>query len=119
MYTGVNGGIWSNLADLRKYLYALQYCLFLKCETVKLSYELLVPFNWYSPHRPPQTYVWNYNEIPDLENVTLSYEGKIGGFRTNVVMVPASELYIVTTTNNSMSYRSELIKALKQFNYIK
>jgi CubicO group peptidase (beta-lactamase class C family) len=52
MYTAVNGGMWSNVVDLRKYIYALQYCLFLKCDNVKLSQELLVPFNWYSPHRP-------------------------------------------------------------------
>jgi CubicO group peptidase (beta-lactamase class C family) len=119
MYTGANGTIWSNVGDLRKYLYALQYCLFLKCEEVKLADELLVPFNWYSPHRIPQTYCWYWNEIPNLEYTTLSYEGKIGGFCTDVVRIPQSEVTIVILSNNNTSYLTPIIEALKQFNYIR
>jgi CubicO group peptidase (beta-lactamase class C family) len=119
IYTGANGGIWSNVTDLRKFLYALQYCSFLKCDNVKLADELLVPFNWYSPHRIPQTYCWYWNEIPDLEYTTLSYEGKIGGYRTDIVRVPQSELFMIIVSNNSTSYRAPIIEALKQFNYIR
>ncbi|MBK7309559.1 MAG: beta-lactamase family protein [Sphingobacteriaceae bacterium] len=119
MYTAVNGGVWSNVVDLRKYLYALQYCLFLKCDNVKLSQELLVPFNWYSPHRPPHSYCWFIGQIPETESSSISYEGKIGGYRTEVMFVPSSELNIVIVSNNSTSYSQQLIPFLKKFNYIK
>jgi len=119
MYTAVNGGIWSNVVDLRKYLYALQYCLFLKCENVKLSQELLLPFNWYSPHRPPHTYCWFKDQLPDIESPSISYTGKIGGYSSELILIPSSELSIVIVSNNSTSYSQQIIPILKQFNYIK
>ena len=119
MYTAVNGGIWSNVVDLRKYLYALQYCLFLKCDNVKLSQELLVPFNWYSPHRLPHSYCWFLEQIPYTESPSISYEGKIGGYRSELFVIPSSEMSIVIVSNNSTLYSQQLIPILKQFNYIK
>ncbi len=119
MYTAVNGGVWSNVVDLRKYLYALQYCLFIKCENVKLSQELLLPFNWYSPHRPPHSYCWFIDQVPNIETSNISYEGKIGGYTSHIIIIPSSELNIVIVSNNSVSYAPLLIPVLKEFNYIK
>ncbi len=119
MYTAVNGGVWTNVVDLRKFIYALQYCLFIKCENVKLSQELLLPFNWYSPHRPPHTYCWYIGQIPDLESSCLSYEGKIGGYRSDLFFIPSSELSVIIVSNNSTTYSQQLIPILRQFNFIK
>jgi CubicO group peptidase (beta-lactamase class C family) len=119
IYTAANGGIWSNVNDLRKFLYAIQYCTFLKCESTKLADELLVPFNWYSPHRIPQTYCWYWNQIPNLESTTLWYQGRIGGYCTDVVRIPQSEMIIVICSNNNTSYLTPVIEAVKQFNYVK
>jgi CubicO group peptidase (beta-lactamase class C family) len=119
IYTAANGGIWSNVIDLRKFFYALQYCSFISCDNAKLADELLVPFNWYSPHRIPQTYCWYWNEIPNLEYTTLSYEGRIGGFCSDVARVPQSEVTIVILSNNNTSYLKPIIEAMKQFNYIR
>lgn len=119
IYTAANGGIWSNVNDLRKFLYAVQYCTFINCENIKLADELLVPFNWYSPHRIPQTYCWYWSQIPGLEYITLANEGKIGGFTADLIRVPQSELIVVIVTNNGESYRTPVIEALKQFNYIR
>lgn len=119
IYTAVNGGVWSNVVDLRKYLYALQYCLFISCENVKLSQELLVPFNWYSPHRPPHSYCWFIDQLPEIESPNFRYSGKIGGYCADLLVVPSSELSIVVVSNNNISYTPLILPVLKQFNYIK
>jgi len=119
IYTASNGAIWSNVIDLRKLVYALQYCIFLNCENVKLADELLVPFNWYSPHRIPQTYCWYWNDIPSLETTNLSYQSKIGGFTSDIVRVPQNEIIVIIVTNNGVSYRNTVLEALKHFKYVK
>lgn len=119
MYTAVNGGMWSNVVDIRKYAYALQYCLFLKCENVKISTDLMNPSNWYSQQVIPHSQCWFINQVPGLEYMNISYHGSIGGYRTSLIVVPQTELSIVIASNNSAVYHDELIKILKSFGYIK
>jgi CubicO group peptidase (beta-lactamase class C family) len=119
MYTAANGGIWSTIVDLRKYAYALQYCLFLKCENVKTSTDVLTPFNWYSQAPLPVSQCWFVNQIPGLEYQNLSYEGVMGGYRTSFVVIPQSELYIIILSNNSTTYTNKVLEVLKYYNHIK
>lgn len=119
MYTAVNGGMWSNVTDLRKYAYALQYCLFLKCENVKISTDVLNPYNWYSQEVIPHSQCWYINQVEGLEYTNISYHGNIGGYRTSLIVVPQSELSIIVTSNNSTTYHDQLIKILRQMAIIK
>lgn len=119
MYTAVNAGVWSNVNDLRKYAYALQYCNFLKCENVKTSVDLLTPFNWYSDKPIPHSQCWYIDQIPGMEHKNISYEGAIGGFRTSFMVFPQTEISIVILSNNSTNYAKEVLKVLKDFGHIK
>jgi CubicO group peptidase (beta-lactamase class C family) len=118
MYTAANGGMWSTLVDLRKYTYALQYCLFLKCENVKMSTDVLTPFNWYSQKTLPHSACWYVDQLP-IEYTDVSYEGSIGGYRTSLIVVPQNEISIIIVTNNSTNYSAKVIEVLKYFNHIK
>lgn len=120
MYTASNAGIWSTVNDLRKYMYGLKYCLFLSCETIALSEQILVPANWYSPQRPPQSYCWNVTSA-NYNNPTsyFEYSGNQAGYRSQLMYFPDKDLTIIWLSNNSKNYSEIIMNSLKSTGFLK
>lgn len=120
LFTASNAGVWSNIEDLRKFIYALKYCLFLKCETVQLSEQILLANNWYSPHPPIHGLCW-FMDHSRLNGQDIYFEsiGQQGGYRSHIIYFPEKDLTIIWLSNNSRSYTPLLLEQLKKFKFIK
>lgn len=119
MFTATNAGIWSNINDLRKYMYGLKYCLFLKCETVALSEKIITPVNWYSPQKPPQSYCWMVNQPTTLNPYSyIEYSGKQGGYRSQIIFFPDKDLTIIWLSNNGKNYSEPILQILKKNGFL-
>jgi len=119
MYTASNAGVYSNVNDLRKYLYGLKYCLFLKCETVQLSEQILTPVNWYSPNPSPQSYCWRVNQKDAMDpNSYFEYTGSQGGYRAQLIYFIDKDITIIWQSNNSKNYSETIINILKKTGFL-
>ncbi len=119
MYTATNAGIWSNANDLRKYLYGLKYCLFLNCETVKLSEQILTPSNWYSSQPAPQSYCWVVNRAGMTDpNAYFEYSGSQGGYRSQLIYFIDKDLTVIWLSNSSKNYSETIINILKSNGFL-
>jgi CubicO group peptidase (beta-lactamase class C family) len=118
MYTATNAGIWSNIIDLRKYLYGLKYCLFVNCDNVAISEKMIRTNAWYSTENPPHNYVW-FVSTDQNANRSIYYKSKIGGFVSHVIFYPEKDLSLIYLSNNSTDLTPEIHTILKQFLKIK
>jgi len=119
LFTATNAGVWSNVEDLRKFVYALKYCLFLKCETVKLSEQILLANNWYSPHPPIHGLCWFMDHSRENgQDIYFEYAGKQGGFRSQIIYFPEKDLTIIWLSNNSHNYTPLILNQLKKFKFL-
>lgn len=119
LFTATNAGVWSNVEDLRKFIYALKYCLFLKCETVKLSEQILLANNWYSPHPPIHGLCWFMDHSrQNGQDIYFEYSGKQGGYRSQIIYFPEKDLTIIWLSNNSKNMIPEVLKELKKTKFI-
>jgi CubicO group peptidase (beta-lactamase class C family) len=119
-YTATNAGVWSNIEDLRKFMYALKYCIFLKCETIKLSEQILLANNWYSPHPPIHGLCWfmDHSRL-NGQDIYFDYSGQQGGYRSHIIYFPEKDLTIIWMSNNSHNYTPLILNQLKKFKFIK
>lgn len=118
MYTASYAGIYSNIIDLRKYLYGLKYCLFVNCENVAISEKTIRIAQWYSTDAPPHNYVW-YTSKEQNSNRYISYKSTIGGFVTHIMFYPEKDLTLLFVSNNGKDLTPEISTILKQFLKIK
>lgn len=119
MFTASNAGVWSNIEDLRKFMYALKDCLFLKCETVKLSQEILLSANWYSPITPPHGLCWfSHPKGSEFQNFYFDHKGNIGGFRSHIIYFPDKDLTLIWLGNSSRNITPEILSALVSNKFI-
>lgn len=110
--------VWSSVGELRKYVYAINECVFLDCESLKSSSKLWVPVNWRNSFAPPHGLAWFVSETKDKDH-KISYEGIINGFRTTLIMYPQEKIIAIILSNNSISYSESVVKRLINLNYIK
>lgn len=118
MYTASNGGIYTNIVDLRKYIYGLKYCLFVSCDNVTLTEKVIKPKTWYSIDPPPHNYCWFIKEEKGKDTYIESI-GASGGYRSHILFFPQKDLTIIYVSNNSQDMTADILNELKKFKYFK
>lgn len=118
MHTASNGGIWTNIIDLRKYIYGLKYCLFVNCDHVALTQTITKSKNWYSIEPPTHNYCWFVKQEKGKDNYIESI-GAIGGYRAHIRFYPNKDLTFLFVSNNSIDLSTSLLNELIRFKYIK
>lgn len=112
-----NGGVWSSIDELKKYVTAIKNCAFLKCEQVKFSQQAWVPGNWKSKDPPSLGFSW-FVRSANNQPAVVEHTGSQAGFRAHLIMIPESELLIIWLTNNDLFITSQLMKPLTELGYL-
>ncbi len=110
--------IWSSVGELRKYVYAINECVFLDCEALKKVSALWTPDNWRSSAKPPHGFVWFVSESKE-KDTKISYDGIYNGYRTTVLMYPKEKIILISVSNNSVSYSDSIVSRLINLRYVK
>lgn len=120
-----NGGVWSSIDDLKKYVVAIQNCSFINCKNINQSRQVWLPGNWASPQAIVHTTVWfthtgiqPYYAGPGQYKV-IEHTGDQGGFKAHLIMVPEIEMTIIWITNNDRFITDIIGKALVDLQYFK
>jgi CubicO group peptidase (beta-lactamase class C family) len=119
-----NGGVWSSVAELRKYVDAIEKCSFADCNTIKKATELWTPPNWQQPRPVFHSGVWFVHKsitlfANDKEQCrTIEHSGSQGGFRAHLILIPENKITIIWLTNNSKSLTGVIKNCLYQLHYI-
>lgn len=120
-----NGGVWSSIEDLRKYVDAIKNCSFIDCKTIKLSEEPWIPKNWKGSTPPWTGLAWfNHKSYlhgtnPDEQFTVIEHDGDQGGFRAHVLMIPEPDITIIWLTNNEKMITKPLWDVMLELDYVK
>lgn len=119
-----NGGVWSSIDDLKKYISAIQTCKFADCTSIKESQTVRKPANWKSDKPADHTGTWFvhhgfYSDIKTEENVqVIEHAGDQGGFKSHLLMIPEKQISIIWLTNNNAFITGHIRRILLQLKYI-
>ncbi|NIF07559.1 beta-lactamase family protein [Chryseobacterium sp. Tr-659] len=119
-----NGGVWSSIDDLKKYISAIQTCKLTDCVSIKESQTVRKPVNWKSDKPADHTGTWFvhpgfYSGIETEENVqVIEHAGDQGGFKSHLIMIPKKEISIIWLTNNNAFITGHIRRILLQLKYI-
>jgi CubicO group peptidase (beta-lactamase class C family) len=109
-----NGGVWSSIAELKKYILAIKNCTFMDCSTVELTKKPWQPENWSSQTSPFHSMVWFVRPTNDYgfkNQQVIEHTGDQGGFKAHLVLIPEKEITIIWLTNND-KFISKTIKKI-------
>jgi CubicO group peptidase (beta-lactamase class C family) len=108
-----NGGVWSSVNELRKYLKAVQNCLFADCALIQKSQTVWKPSNWSNANPPFLGYSWFVEGNPDEPaNKSIGHTGSQGGFMAHLIWFPERDLSIIWIANDEEFYSTDILKAL-------
>lgn len=119
-----NGGVWSSIDDLKKYITAINECKFTKCSVIRQSETLFQPSVWKGEKPVYHTGTWFvhqgfYADIKTEESVnTIEHAGDQGGFKSHLIMIPGKNMSIVWLTNNNAFITGPIRRILLQLKYI-
>lgn len=119
-----NGGVWSSIEDLKKYIKAVNGCLFTNCSVIEKSNALNKPENWKSEQSVYHTGTWFkhtgfYADIKTEEGVeVIEHAGDQGGFKSHLIMIPEKNMSIIWLTNNNQFITGHIRRILLQLKYI-
>jgi CubicO group peptidase (beta-lactamase class C family) len=115
-----NGGVWSSIDELCKYVKAVKNCSFLDYETIKFSETTWNPDNWNSPEPPGQGFCWFIHKPDDSDkNYRIEHSGSQAGFRAHLIMYPDAGIVVIWLSNNEQTYTKLIIEQLTQAGYLK
>ncbi len=115
-----NGGIWSSVEDLKKYVNAIKKCLFIDCNTVSFSQKVWHPANWSGKEPPSQGFSWFVYEPKNTnEYKIISHSGSQAGFRAHLFIIPEPDITIIWLTNNDKSLTPLIMNPLHELGYLK
>ncbi|KMQ66021.1 beta-lactamase [Chryseobacterium angstadtii] len=119
-----NGGVWSSIEDLKKYIAAINQCTFTDCSVIKSSETITHPSGWKGKKAPYHTGTWFvhngfYADIKTEENVNvIEHAGDQGGFKSHLIMIPEKNMSIIWLTNNNKFITGHIRRILLQMKYI-
>jgi len=120
-----NGGVWSSINDLRKYVDAIKRCSFTDCNTISLSETPWHPANW-NQETPPWTGLAWFNHKSYLHGVNpneqynvIEHDGDQGGFRAHLIMIPEPDITIIWLTNNEKMITKPIWDLMLELGYVK
>lgn len=115
-----NGGVWSSVDELIKYVEAMNECKFIDCETIALSKRVWKFPNWKASELSTQGLCWVVNNSSDTDkSLCIEHTGSQGGFRAHLMMYPDENIVVAWITNNSKTYSDQIRKVLAEYGYIK
>lgn len=119
-----NGGVWSSIDDLKKYIKAINECKFANCDIMKSSKTVKNPENWKEEKPFYHSGVWfvhngfyYYTKTEENENV-IEHAGDQGGFKSHLIMIPEKNITIIWLTNNNQFITGTIRRILLNLNYI-
>jgi len=119
-----NGGVWSSIEDLKKYVKAINECKFANCNIIKSSTTTQNPKNWSEEKPFYHSGVWfvhkgfyYYTETEENVNV-IEHAGDQGGFKSHLIMIPEKNITIIWLTNNNKFITGPIRRILLKLNYI-
>ncbi|WP_223558326.1 serine hydrolase domain-containing protein [Chryseobacterium lathyri] len=119
-----NGGVWSSIEDLKKYIAAINECRFTNCSVIKASKTVYSPSDWNGKKPAYHTGTWFvhtgfYADTKTEENVSvIEHAGDQGGFKSHLLMIPESNISIIWLTNNNQFITGPIRRTLLQLKYI-
>lgn len=114
-----NGGVWSSVDELARYVTALENCTFTDCETINRSMEVWNFPGWTGPEPSSQGLCWVITGGNDSgSSRCIEHTGSQGGFRAHLMMYPDEKITVAWITNNSKTYTPQIRKVLKEMNLI-
>ena len=118
-----NGGVWSSVSDLRKYILALNNCSFTDCSTIESSKKNWRPENWESTNEPVHSMVWFvhrgiFDGFGNEKCEVIEHSGDQAGFKSHLILIPAKDITIIWLTNNNLFITGTIRKILLELNYI-
>jgi CubicO group peptidase (beta-lactamase class C family) len=118
-----NGGVWSSIAELRKYINAIKACSFTDCATIELSKKLWQPENWASKTKPFHSLVWFvhkgiFNDFGNEKCKVMEHSGSQAGFNAHLILIPEKDITIIWLTNNDKFLTGAIRKILLALNYL-
>lgn len=115
-----NGGVWSSVDELVKYVEALKQCKFIDCGTIALSKRVWNFPNWKAQEPSTQGLSWVVHNSTDPDkSLCIEHHGSQGGFRAHLIMYPDEDIVVVWIANNSQTYSDQILKVLSEHGYIK
>jgi len=115
-----NGGVWSSVDDLKKYVDAMKKCLFLDCNTIALSQKAWHSKNWNAKDPPSQGFSWFVSEPKNKDEYkVINHSGSQAGFRAHLFIIPKPDITIIWLTNNDKSITHLIMKPLVELGYAK
>ncbi len=115
-----NGGIWSSVEDLKKYVAAMKKCLFLDCNTIAFSQNVWHPKNWNAKDPPSQGFSWFVSGPKNKDEYkVINHSGSQAGFRAHLFIIHEPDITIIWLTNNDKSITHLIMKPLVELGYLK
>lgn len=115
-----NGGVWSSIEDLRKYVLAMKNCAFLDCNTIAFSQKVWHPQKWRGENPPSQGFSWFvYEPKNDNEYKVINHSGGQGGFHAHLFIFPKPNITLIWLTNNDVSLTPLIMNPLIDLGYLK
>jgi CubicO group peptidase (beta-lactamase class C family) len=119
-----NGGVWSSISELRKYINAIDKSIFTDSKTIELSKINWKPENWLSKNEPVHSLVWFVHKgiIRDKgnENIqVIEHSGNQGGFKSHLILIPERQITIIWLTNNDQRLTTIIREILMDLSFIK
>jgi CubicO group peptidase (beta-lactamase class C family) len=120
-----NGGVWSSIEDLRKYVDAIRKCTFTDCNTIKLAEEPWHPENWKGETEPWTGLAWFKHKSylhgtnPNEKYTVIEHDGDQGGFRAHVLMIPEPDITVIWLTNNELMITKPIWNVMLELGYVK
>ncbi|WP_027380205.1 serine hydrolase domain-containing protein [Chryseobacterium daeguense] len=119
-----NGGVWSSVEDLKKYVKSINECKFANCKLIKSSKTAWNPENWKEEKPLYHSGVWFihngfYYYTKTEENVNVvEHAGDQGGFKSHLLLIPEKNITIIWLTNNNKFITGIIRRILFKLNYI-
>lgn len=119
-----NGGVWSSIEDLKKYMTAINQCKFTDCSVIKASKTVYSPSGWKRKKPAYHTGTWFvhegfYADTKTEESVdVIEHSGDQGGFKSHLIMIPEKNISIIWLTNNDKFITGHIRRILLQMKYI-
>lgn len=109
-----NGGVWSSVKELRKYLEAVKSCAFTDCATIQKSQTVWKSPTWKSSDPPMLGLSWFIEENPQrVGNKSIGHTGSQGGFMAHLIWFPERDLSVIWLANDEEFYSTAIFEALE------
>ncbi|MEO5501216.1 MAG: serine hydrolase domain-containing protein, partial [Ginsengibacter sp.] len=117
-----NGGIWSSVEELEKYVIAMNKCLFINCKSIAFSQQVWHPANWSDEYAPTQGVSWFVFEPNSLfrnKYKLITHSGGQGGFKADLFYIPEPDITIIWLANNDTFLTPLIMGQLLRLGYLK